>query len=78
MRVANEKNGGLISEKSLAVGIARAGSNKPLVKAGFIKDLIDVDFGSPLHCLILPGELHFLEAEALVILAGAPYKLISE
>jgi diphthine synthase len=61
---------------TLAVGIARAGSNKPTVKADFIKELLAYDFGGPPHCLIFPAQLHFTEAEALVILAGAPKKLM--
>ena len=30
------------------------------------------DFGGPLHILIVPASLHFMEAEALKMLAGAP------
>jgi len=28
-----------------------------------------------LHCLVVPGTLHFLEKEALVAFAGAPHDL---
>lgn len=69
-----ENNGqGVITEKKLAVGIARAGSEDVTVKADAIKNLVNFDFGSPPHILILPSEnLHFMEAEALIILANAP------
>jgi diphthine synthase len=33
-------------------------------------DLLKVDFGPPLHSIVVPGELHFLEEEALRVLAG--------
>jgi diphthine synthase len=36
---------GLVNEDTLAIGIARVGSKDNLVKAGYIKDLIDFDFG---------------------------------
>lgn len=63
----------VINGKSLAVGVARAGSEDALVKAGAIEEILDFDFGNPPHILIIPAErLHFMEAEALVVLAGAP------
>lgn len=57
---------------TLAVGIARAGSKNPTVKSERAGFLLEYDFGGPPHCLIFPGKLHFMEAEALVVLAGAP------
>jgi diphthine synthase len=61
----------VVAENTLAVGIARAGSEKPVVKAGTVKELMNYDFGGPPHTLVFPGKLHFMEAEALVVLAGA-------
>jgi len=45
------------------------------VKAGFVKELLTYDFRQPPHSIIFPGKLHFMEAEALIVLAGAPEKL---
>ena len=56
----------------LGVGIARAGSANPVVHADTLEKLMQYDFGEPLHILIVPAELHFIEAEALVEFAGAP------
>jgi diphthine synthase len=61
--------------ETIAVGIARAGSNAPALKADTIKNLLTFDFGEPPQSLIFPGELHFMEAEALITLAGAPASL---
>ncbi|MDD4305745.1 MAG: diphthine synthase [Methanosarcina sp.] len=61
-----------------AVGIARAGSENPVVKADYVENLKDFDFGEPLHILVIPGKLHFLEAEALVKLAGGPIGFMRE
>jgi diphthine synthase len=54
------------------VVVARAGSDEPVVAADRLSALADRSFGDPLHLLVVPGELHHLEREALVALAGAP------
>lgn len=78
LRVENERKEGLITEDTLAVVIARAGSPEPLVRADRVNVLTGEDFGGPLHCIIIPGDMHFLEAEGLVILAGAPEYILAE
>jgi len=40
-----------------------------------VKKLLTYDFGEPPYCIIFPGKLHFMEAEALIVLAGGPEKL---
>jgi diphthine synthase len=75
LRVEAKRKEGMVTLDTLAVGIARAGSSKPTVKAGFLDELRNYDFGRPPFSLIFPGELHFMEAEALVQLAGAPARL---
>ncbi|MCK4477769.1 diphthine synthase [Candidatus Bathyarchaeota archaeon] len=62
----------IITYSTLVVGIARAGSMNPVVKAGLLGEALDYDFGSPPHTLVFPGKLHFVEAEALIKLANAP------
>ncbi len=61
---------------TLAIGIARAGSNAPAVHADYIEKLKDYDFGKPLHVLVIPAKLHFIEAEALVKLCGASKEIM--
>ncbi len=61
---------------TLAVGIARAGSDSPSVHADYIEKLKNHDFGEPLHVLVIPASLHFIEAEALVKLCGAPAEIM--
>jgi diphthine synthase len=68
--------GDSILKRSLVVGIARAGSDDATVKADFIENMKSYDFGSPLHILIVPAKLHFMEAQALVALAGASPKIV--
>jgi diphthine synthase len=71
-KLENRRHQNIIVSDTMAVGIARAGSENPVVKADFAPQLIRFDFGQPPHSLILPGRLHFMEAEALVALAKAP------
>jgi diphthine synthase len=60
----------------IGIGIARAGSEEMEVKADFIEDLMEYNFGPPLHILIIPAKLHFMEAEALVKFARGPKEIL--
>ncbi|WP_302081370.1 diphthine synthase [Salinibaculum rarum] len=57
---------------TLGVVVAQAGSDGPTVVADDLSDLAEQSFGDPLHMLVLPGDLHPLERDALEELAGAP------
>ncbi|CAD6211218.1 unnamed protein product [Miscanthus lutarioriparius] len=50
---------------TLCIGVARLGSDDQKIVAGPMEKLLDVDFGPPLHCLIIVGETHPLEEEML-------------
>ena len=51
---------------ALAVGLARVGQEDQFICFGTLKELREVDFGKPLHSLILCGpELHEMELEML-------------
>ncbi|MFA4861205.1 diphthine synthase [Methanoregula sp.] len=54
----------------LYVGIARAGSDTPIVRAGTGSTLASAEFGPPLHILIVPAGLHDMEREYLEMFAG--------
>jgi len=61
---------------TLAVVVARAGSDDAVVRADRVERLRELDFGPPPHVLIVPGKLHFVEAEALKVFAGAPEEAV--
>ncbi len=65
----------VVTPNTLAVGAGRVGSDQPVLKASYVKSLLNFDFGEPPYSLIFPGQLHFMEVEALVAFAGAPAKL---
>jgi diphthine synthase len=59
-----------------AVVVGQAGSGDPTVAADRLRALADDDFGPPLHLLVLPGDLHPIEADALREFAGASGDLL--
>ena len=65
LKVELKRNQKIFSEKIFCVGCARIGSESQLIKYGTAKDLLTFDFGKPVHCLIVPGKLHFMEEELL-------------
>jgi len=75
VEVEKKRRKSVITQETLVVGVARAGSEDPTVKAAYVEELIDYEFGAPPHTLVFPGKLHFMEAEALVVLAGAPKEI---
>jgi diphthine synthase len=54
----------------LYVGIARAGSDDVVVRAGPAEKILTTDFGPPLHILVIPAELHDMEQRYLEVFAG--------
>jgi diphthine synthase len=54
----------------LYIGVARAGSDTPVVAAGSAEKLREMDFGPPLHILIVPAGLHDMERRYLELFAG--------
>ncbi|XP_022144138.1 probable diphthine methyl ester synthase [Momordica charantia] len=53
------------NEDSLCVGFARLGSEDQMIVAGTMKQLRSIDFGPPLHCLVIVGKTHPVEEEML-------------
>lgn len=49
----------------MCVGLARLGSEDQKIVSGTMKELQSVDFGAPLHCLVIVGKTHPVEEEML-------------
>lgn len=69
---------GLVTDKTLLCVVSHAGADDMKLNAGYPRDLLKRDLGSPLQSLVLPGKLHFMEAEALVDFAGAPKEILED
>ncbi|KAL0244461.1 hypothetical protein GEMRC1_008545 [Eukaryota sp. GEM-RC1] len=54
----------VVTPCTLFVGVARIGSRDQVIKAGSVRDLIDFDFGGPLHSLVVAApDRHEVEEE---------------
>ncbi|KAI8060448.1 diphthine synthase [Gongronella butleri] len=55
---------GICAGDRLAIGCARIGTDSQQIVAGTLNELVDVDFGGPLHSLVLIGtRMHELESQ---------------
>ena len=63
---------GTIEPRTLVCVVARAGAPDCLAMAGPISEMATQDFGLPLHAIVVPGKLHFMEEEALETLVARP------
>jgi len=76
LRMEKERGEGVFTEDTEVYAIARAGSPEPGVWRGSLAAMTRADLGAPLHTLVVPGKLHFVEEEAVRALAtpceGAP------
>ncbi len=70
LEVEEDEGGSVIALDTLAIGMARISCGDQVIEAGKVKHLLGHDFGAPPHCLVVPGELHFSEREAMDALLG--------
>src|SRR5437870_558745 len=75
LRMASASGTSEFGPQTLACALSQVDSPQVRAFAGPIADLAGRDLGPPLHCLVIPGALHFSEKEALVAFAGAPHDL---
>jgi diphthine synthase len=78
LKMEEERKDGVFSRDTLVCILGNVGSENPVTRSGFVKDLQDGDFGKGLHCLIIPGKLHFMEAEALVEFGEGPREILDK
>jgi diphthine synthase len=72
LKIEEKNRKGIFTPETPTVGIARAGSDNPTLKADFAGQLAGFDFGEPPYSLIVPGDFHFMEVDSLIAFAGAP------
>ena len=65
LKLELQLNKKVFTRDTLCIGCARIGAKNQFIKAGKTKDLLKEDFGKPVHCLVVPGTLHFMEEEFL-------------
>ncbi|KAF8405359.1 hypothetical protein HHK36_010263 [Tetracentron sinense] len=65
LEVEQTRGESVYNEDTTCVGFARLGSEDQMVVVGSLRQLLMVDFGAPLHCLVIVGKTHPVEEEML-------------
>ncbi len=65
LEIESSKKNKVISKSNEVIGCARIGSENQKIIYAKIEDLMSEDFGKPLHCIVIPGDLHFIEEDVL-------------
>jgi diphthine methyl ester synthase len=65
LEIEEKRGEGAYNDETMCVGVARLGSESQKIVAGAMRSLLEVDFGAPLHSLIIAGQLHSIEEEIL-------------
>ena len=67
LEIEEQRKEQVFTDDTFCVGCARLGSEKPVIISGKAINLQTSDFGKPMHCLIVPANMHFMEKKALGI-----------
>lgn len=78
LKVEKERKEGIINNDRVVIVLARIGSHNPVIKVGRVSEMINENFGKPLHCLVIPASLHFMEYEYLTTVLGAKKEILED
>merc|ERR1712189_13861 len=59
----------LLNDDTICVALARVGWDNQKIVSGKMGTVRDADLGPPIHSLIIPGNMHFLELDMLKLFA---------
>ena len=65
LKIEEKRKENIFTENTFCIGVARIGRDDQIIKSGKASELLKEDFGGPLHSLIVPGKLHFIEEDML-------------
>lgn len=68
LEIEGRRREGAATEGTAAVGVARMGADDQMMRAGTMAELLEVDFGPPLHSFVVCGELEPFEEEMLELI----------
>ncbi|KAN0003805.1 hypothetical protein ACTFIZ_009966 [Dictyostelium cf. discoideum] len=63
LEIEELRNEKVYDQDTLCIGLSRVGQDDQQIVSGTMKELLDVDFGAPLHSFIICGDMHFIERE---------------
>jgi diphthine synthase len=65
LKIERKRDEGVMTPETLVIGVARLGQPTQRIAAGKVTELLKLDFGGPLHSLVVPGRVQVVEEEAL-------------
>jgi len=65
LEIEEERKEKVFTKSTSCIGCSRIGSENAVIKFGTAEELLKEDFGEPLHCIVVPAKLHFVEEETL-------------
>lgn len=65
LMIEDRRKENIFTSETMCIGVARLGSANPKIVYGKASELLEINFGEPLHSLIIPGNLHFIEEDVL-------------
>ena len=65
LELEERKGEGVCTKQSMCVGVARIGAEDQQIVAGSAAELLEVDFGAPLHSFVICGKVDDFEAQML-------------
>ena len=68
LEIENDLNHKAFSEETFMIIASRVGTKQKKIISGKVKSLTDLDFGTGPHSIIITGQLHFTESDALTAL----------
>jgi diphthine synthase len=78
LKIEEEEKAKVITADTIACVVGDAGGEEPYVRADRIRAILDEEVDRMAQTLVIPGKLHFMEAEALVALARAPEDVLEK
>ncbi|MBD3303650.1 diphthine synthase [Candidatus Woesearchaeota archaeon] len=65
LKIEMRRNEKVFTSNTFCIGCAKIGSLDQKIKAGKASELLKYNFGPGLHCLVVPGKMHFAEEEVV-------------
>jgi diphthine synthase len=65
LKIELRRNEKVFTNSTFCIGCAKIGSLDQKIKKGKASELLKFNFGPGMHCLVVPGKMHFAEEEAI-------------
>jgi len=65
LKIEEKRNEKVFTKDTFCIGCARLGCRDESIISGTAENLLAKDFKGPLHCIIIPSKMHFIEDEAV-------------